>query len=76
MTKKTDTHIYTRACAHVCCCTNVSSTVHSLYNVLCFLDYELPYRAQYLQSTDCLLGPRSTATGNSCLSPVRVVKVP
>jgi len=47
--------MYTRACAHVCCCTNDSPTVHSLYNVLCFLDYQLPYGAQYLESTDCLL---------------------
>ena len=50
--------MYRRACAHACC-TNDSSTVHSLYNVLCFLYYQLPYRAQYLQSTDCLLRPCS-----------------
>ena len=39
-----------------------------------FLDYQLPYRAHYLQSTDCLLRPCSTAAGDSCLAPVRVAQ--
>ena len=60
----THTHMYTRACAHVCCCTNDSTTVHSLYNELCFLDYQLPYGAQYLQSRDCLLRTCPTAAGD------------